>query len=1110
MKKVFLLSIYLLCFISSNFCQNRRIKFDHINLDDGLSQSSITSITQDHKEFMWFGTLDGLNKYDGYSIKVYRNNLKNPYSIPDNSITSLYVDRNGELWVGTTSKGFCRYDKIQDRFITFDNSPANPNKIASNNIKTFFEDSRGSLWIGTKEGLSVMNTDENNSILFKNLIPSQVLKDEKISDNIVKITEGPEGTLYIATTKQILRYDLHNSKLFTYEIAEILPHSEIHTIHLDKELTLWIGTSQGLVVNHISDSKIEVFKHSGAANSLSSNKVTTILEDHNSEIWIGTEKGGLNKFDRIKKTFSSFYHDPSDEQSLSVNHVVTLFQDKAHIVWVGTNLGGINKWNRAAEDLEVFRHNPYDPHSLSSNQVRCIYQDRSGNIWIGTVDGGLNKWNKDQNKFIHYLNSSDNPNSISSNHVRTILEDSDGDFWVGTSGGGLNKFDKRTEKFTSYRHSKYDTHTISDDDIWKIFQDSRDNLWIATMGGGLVLLDKKTMQFKAFKHNEKDPNSISDNNVTSIFEDHSNKLWIGTYGGGLNLFDLDKQIFTHFRFDKNNPYSLGNDRIYSIFEDKEKVLWIGTKGSLNEFERKSKKFIRYTENEGLPNDVIMGILEDKEENLWISTNKGLARFNKKTHKIRNYDVRSGLQSNEFLVGSYCKSYTGEMFFGGIRGFNAFFPDKIKDNPHAPQIVITGFKIFNNEAKLDSNISEKKIIYLTHKDYSFSFDFVALDYIFPEKNQYAYIMEGFENKWNYVKNRRFASYTNLPPGVFRFKVKGSNNDEVWNELGTVITIIVKPALWQTIWFKIAIILLIGLIVYSFFKIRVNRIKAQKAELERLVKLRTAEIVKKNTQLEESRDKIAQQNKEITDSIVYAKRIQTATLPKSEQIKKAIGDIFILLKPKDIVSGDFYWIGQQNAYTIIAAADCTGHGVPGAFMSMLGISLLNKIINEEKFVSPDDILNHLRANVISSLQQKGFFNEAKDGMDITIITINNETRELAFAGANNPMYFIRNNTLEIIKGDSMPIAIYDKMDSFQNHVIKIQENDRFYLFSDGYMDQFGGDKNKKFLSKRFKDLILGIHEKDMEEQKALLDLTIETWKGVNDQIDDILVIGVLIKL
>ncbi len=1107
------LFILLLFLAGPLYSQKDRIKFNKISLEEGLSQSSITCIAQDSKGFMWFGTLDGLNKYDGYHVKIFRSNLEDPHSIPDNSINTIYETNDESLWIGTMSKGVAVYDPVQERFYSIQHDPKDRSSLCNNNVKCIVEDKNGTLWLGTEHGLARLTPDNRDKQVFINYYHNPKDLGSLVSDNINDIELDYSGNLWLATDKGLVKFNISSNSFTHYPHhnknvdAQELNH--INTLYLDKNSTLWLGTNAGLVRMFKASGNFSLYTHNkNAANTISGNKVTSIVEDQDGLLWVGTSKNGLNRFDPEKESFRHYKHDPSDNESLSVNSILTIFQDKSNILWIGTSLGGINKWNRAAEDLDVFRHNPYDPHSLSSSMVRSIYQDRQGTIWIGTVEGGLNKWSVDKSRFIHYQSDPNDPTSISNNHIRTMLEDSRGNFWIGTNGGGIDRMNRKTGEFKNYRHEPDNPKSLSNNFVWKITEDKNGNIWVATFGGGLCHFDVENEEFISYQYDSLNENSISDNRVTTIAEDHTNTLWVGTYGGGLNIFDRKTKEFTCFQYNENDPLSIGHDRIYSIMEDSDGTLWIGTKGSLNKHNRKTNDFKRFTEDNGLPNDVIMGILEDESGYLWISTNRGLSKFDSKNEEFRNYDVRDGLQSNEFLVNSYCKAKDSEMFFGGINGFNAFHPKNIKDNPHIPPIVITGFQIFNKEVKLDTSISEKKVINLSWRDHTFSFDFVALDYIFPEKNQYAYKMEGFDDEWNRVGTRRFASYTNLPPGEYTFKVIGSNNDEVWNKTGTEMKVIIHPAFWQTRIFKVTVVVVIALTILLIFRMRVRNIKRQKQELERLVKLRTAEVVSQKEEIEQQRDRIAFQKQEITDSIVYAKRIQKATLSSSAQVKGSISNYFVLLKPKDIVSGDFYWIGRQDNALIIAAADCTGHGVPGAFMSMLGISFLNKIVNEKKILEPTDILNRLRHNIIHSLRQKGIGDSSRDGMDMALITIDIENQVLKFAGANNPLYYIRDKKINIIKGDKMPIAIYDIMEPFTTHNIKIRKDDLFYIFSDGYADQFGGKKGKKFMYKRFRQLLVEISNYSMNEQKQILNSTIEEWKGENEQVDDILVIGVRI--
>jgi len=1122
------------------FAQKNRIKFDNISLEEGLSQSTVLSILQDSRGFMWFATLDGLNKYDGYTITAYRHKPADIHSIADNALNTIFEDSYHTLWIGTRSGGVSQYDRLKDKFINYQNDTRDSSTICDNNVISIFEDSENNLWFGTNSGLSVIFKADRARCKFTNLSYLPNFSETSLSEKINKITADKNGNLWLATNKGVVMYNHRTKEIKTFKNTIFnIPTVNANIINwliIDNKNQLWTATNEGVFIRNIVTG--EQIKHlyyiPGNVNSLTSNSITSILQDNEGIFWIGTEKGGLNMYNATNETFFSYKHDPSDNSSLSVDNIRFLYTDKANILWVGTSLGGVNKWNRAAEDLDLFRHNPYDDLSLSSSQVRTIYQDRGGIIWIGTVDGGLNMWDTATNHFIDYQNSESNNFSISSNHIRAIFEDSKGNFWVGTDGGGLNLMDRKTGKFYAFQNNPDKEGTISNNIIWDIFEDSKGNLWIATFGGGLNLYNYETKTFTAFKNDKRNIWSITDNQVTCIYEDNQKNLWIGTYGGGLCKWQEETQTFISYVYKENNETTIGNNRVYSIYQDTNNRLWIGTKGCLNLFDAENEAFIRFDESNGFPNDVFMGILEDEEGNLWVSTNQGLSRFNPETFSIRNYDVRDGLQSNEFLACSYCKADDGEMFFGGINGFNAFYPSHLKDNPHIPEIVITGFKIFNRSVELDTVISEKKYIELKHDQNFLSFDFVALDYIFPEKNQYAYMMVGVDKTWNEVQTRRFAIYNSLPPGSYTFMVKGSNNDEVWNEEGVKIHIVITPAFYQTVIFKVLLVLLGAMIIITIVWARIRSIKIQKERLEEEVKIRTAEVVRQKEDIEEKniileqqkeeieaqrdeieakrdevlkqRDQIAIQKEEIMDSIIYAKRIQTATLPPENFASTKLSEHFTLFRPKDIVSGDFYWTSDAHSdKLIVIAADCTGHGVPGAFMSMLGISFLNKIVNEKSITHPTEILNRLRENIVIALKQKGLMDDAKDGMDIALCSFDLVNNKLYFAGANNPLLFVRNGEMELYKGDKMPIAFFDKMDPFVTHEIDIQKGDCCYIFSDGYQDQFGGPDGKKFKTKKMKEIILANYDKPMDIQKQILEESLNKWMGPHEQVDDILVMG-----
>ncbi len=1130
-----------------NFGQFFRMRFEHLSVTEGLSQSSVYSMAQDSQGFMWFATLDGLNKFDGYQIHTYYSSHK-PGGLPDNVINYVYsTPDKSQLWIGTADNGICLYNNLFDKFITYSNKN-NPKTLIDDHI-TVIEGDKEVLWIGTEQGLSKFN--QKDSIWSNFTTNNSVLKN----DYITTLLLDKKDNLWIGTPEGLYIFDIITSQFKLIDITNELPDNFVSSLDLDVYGNVWIGTHNGILYYNSSTG---VFQHIEEIENLPDKYITDLKSDFENILWIGTKNAGLVRFDPVTKNILIFQNNPTDVNSLSVNSILDLYEDNANILWIGTSLGGVDKWNRAAQELLVFRHNPYNDQSLSSSRVRSIFQDKNGTIWIGTVDGGINKWDKKIQKFVSLKSETDKPNSLPDNHIRAIYQDYKGRMWLGTAGNGLCILDTNTMKVVKhFKNNPSDSNSLPFNAIWRIIEDKDNEMWIATYGGGICKLIEKdnNIFFKSYKHNPENQYSISNDFCTTIKCDRKGRIWIGT-NEGLNLFDKKTEKFTVFKNDIKDSTTISNNRIYSILEAEDGTIWIGTKGGLNKY-NEDGTFSYYTkDSHDLANNVIMGILEDTQNNLWLTTNQGLCKFNPKTLKTRTYDVKDGIQSNEFLVGSYLRTKDNMFIVGGINGFNAFYPEKIKDNKNIPSVVITEMMISNEKYNLDTNISCKNYIELSNQQNDLTFKFVAIDYILPEKNQYAYKLEGYDKDWIYCKYEKSAKYTNLKPGYYTFIVKGSNNDLVWNEEGSRIRIYIKPAFYQTLAFKIALPLLILFIIFMIAWLRIRNVQRQKELLQKEVDRQTKEIrhqkdeiMKKNDILEEQKDEIMKKNdvlsqqkeeiiaqrdeieeqrqiaiaqrdeisrhkKDIEDSIHYAKRIQSAALPENKYLQLLFPEYFIFFRPRDIVSGDFYWATQKNGKLIAVAADCTGHGVPGAFMSMLGISFLHKIVNEKDVTEPDKILNRLRTNVISSLHQT-VEGEAKDGMDITVSVIDYKNMTLEIAAANNPLYFIRNQKLTEYPADKMPIAIYDDMKPFSKHVLNFQKGDVIYMFSDGFADQFGGPKSKKFRYSALQTLFLKIHQEPMDYQKRYIEDTLSRWMEFPDpytnssqqiQIDDIIIFGI----
>ncbi|MFC2086502.1 two-component regulator propeller domain-containing protein, partial [Bacteroidota bacterium] len=927
-----------------------------------------------------------------------------------------------------------------------------------NTVNTIFEDHDKNIWVGTANGLNKLKGNKNVFLHFQH-DPSNL---KSISDN------------------------------------------EVLSIVEDRNGYLWIATGGGGL--NKMDVKTGVFTNwqpGSDPNSISSIYINSLIFDHQNNLWLGTWNG-LNKYNPKEDKFIKWLSDDLNSASISNNNINVIYEDNTSIIWIGTYGSGIDKFYNEAPKFKHYKNIPREINCLNNNTVWSLFEDHEEILWIGT-DKGLNKFDRKNNQFNHFIYDENNPNSISENYVYCIYEDSENNLWVGTWSGGLNKFNRETEKFTRFKPEKNNPNSISSIIINTIKEDHEGNIWFG-MANGII---KYSMASHKFEQLDNIPGSdnLKTIGVLSIFFDQKNNLWIGSDGHGLFKIEFSSNTISHFINDPKNLASLSSNVIFSIHEDLRNNIWIGTEAGLNILDQKTQVFTLISEKDGLPNDVVYGILANKENEIWLSTNNGLSQivFNVETVKeihITNYDVSDNLQSNEFNLGAYFQNQKGEMFFGGINGFNIFSPDSIKKVKTLPEIVITDFKISNRTVNvehksktsfaLEKTIDETKKITISHNQKILSFEFAALHYINPMKNKYAYKLDGFENDWKYIDaNRRFVTYTNLDPGNYRLMVKATNNDGLWQE-PAILEITITPPFWMTIWFYTIIAFLIFIMIRIYIKLRERNLKIKNISLEETVNQRTREISK--------------QKKEITDSIVYSKHIQNAILPDKKTISQIIPNSFIFYLPREIIGGDFYWLIQKGSKIFIAVADCTGHGVPGALMSMLGITFLGEIVLTHKRTDPAKILNLLREKIISSLHQTQDEESSRDGMDISICVIDTKKSKLLYAGANQPITICNNGNLKEYMPDKMPIRQHHMKDkSFATREIELLENDIIYMYSDGYADQFGGEDGRKLLKSNFRKILANASKIRIEEQLQYIAKTFDDWKKDQDQIDDVLVLG-----
>lgn len=1122
--RIVFLSIFL---FTSTLAHSQRnsISFENISTGQGLSQSTVTCIFQDSRGFMWFGTRDGLNKYDGYKFTIYKEDPEKEGSLSNSNVFDILEDEKGNIWVATWGGGLNVYDRTKGFFRSFRHNENDSTSISNDALHCLAIDG-DDLWIGTNIGLNKFNVK---------------------TETFTRYLNNPDDSTSLSNNK-------------------------MESILLDSKGNIWVGTIGGLnLYNKESDNFIRFTHQPGVATSLSNDRVFSLFEDSKENLWVGTYGGGLNKLNKNTKEFTAYKNQPNDPFSLSHNVVKAIEEDENGSLWIGTENGGLNIFDKKTQRFISHTHDEKDIESLRNNSIYSIYKDQKGNMWIGTYSGGIDFFNRDSDKFFHYKNTS-SPYSLSNNTVSAIYEDSKANIWIGTDGGGLNLFDINTGTFSSYKHEPGNNKSIGGDFLLSVIEDSRGELWIGTYGSGITVFNKEENQFRHYKNNPNDPKSLSSNNAWSMIEDREENVWIGTFGQGLERYDRENDSFIHYKHDPNNPQSLSENFIHVVFEDREGNiivglnaggidiydkksgsfsnikpkdkdpnslsnstvncfyedelgnLWVGTQSGLNYWDRKSNTFKVYKTKDGLPSDKIWGILPDKNNDLWISTNSGLSRFNLSTKTFKNYDIEDGLQSNEFSKG-YCRTKSGHMYFGGINGFNAFLPETIKSNhPYDPNILITDFEILNakvpikgpnvKDSPLEKHINETENIVLSYDDAVISFEFASMNFVDQKKKKYSYILEGFDKGWNEIESKNNITYTNLDPGQYTLKLKGLNNEGEWSDKIRYLNITITPPYWRTWWFKGLLVIFSFGGISAIFLVRMNIVKKQKDLLEKQVLLRTLELQNANVELtgqkeeiDHQKEKIEELYTDIKDSIRAAQVIQDSILPSSEYIKKYLPEIFILNKPKDLVSGDFYWFEAHENKILIAAVDCTGHGVSGAFMSIHGHHLLNQAVHNGSNYSPSEILDQLNQGIIYELHQDEGKAKTYDGMDIALCVIDKENMCLEFAGANSPLYIVRDGDVIQIKPNkfSVGLSVNGEIKRFNNNKLPLQKGDTCYIFSDGYADQLGGADSEKFMYFRFRELLISFNDQPMEVQKSALDDAFNKWKGANEQLDDILVIG-----
>ncbi len=820
----------------------------HYGVENGLSQNSIQVIYQDQTGFLWVGTEDGLNRFDGYAFNVYRQNPGDSSAISGWDIYSIVQGTDGAIWVGT-SQGLNRYDPTSGKFSRYLHDDNDPGSLINNSVQALYQDASGTLWIGTASGLDQFDPAGGK------FVHVSMPGDSPARPSVYSITTfyaDHQGILWIGTNKGLLGYETVGHKFRVYRSNSDgagITFDAVSSIFGDSQDTLWIGTSHGLIEFDPTADHPTLFTHTALdPASLIDNRVLTTYIDRAGELWVGT-RGGLDRFDAQDQHFIHYRNDPVDPTSLSSDLVGSIFEDRGGVLWFGTLDGGLNKYDRSQDEFEYYHHINHDPQSLSGDVIFPITPSPNGNVWIGSYREGLNLFDPATGRSEHFVNDPADPGSLLSNEVISAYLDRQGTLWVGTDEG-LDRLDPGSSIFKHYvpDATALDT-SIPSGPVYAILQDSRSIYWIGT-SHGIREFDPQSGVFRQFTDVFGNSAGLADGAVRAIYQDRSGELWFGTDAQGLFRLDETTGKLDQFTNDPGSASSFMYAPILDVYEDSHGIIWVATDGGgLHSFNPEKNTSAQYLQGNGLPGDVVYGVLEDRSGDLWLSTDFGIARLDPATGHFDTYTIEDGLQGNQFDNSAFAIGKDGRLYFGGMHGLTVFDPAEIVKNKLVPPVEITAIKTATGQPVDPAQSSDmQQKITISYPQDSFAFSFTALSYSKTDRNQYKYQLEGYDNGWHDAGTDNRASYSNLPAGNYTLHVIGSNSDGIWNAQGASVKIDVIPPFWQTWPFRGLVLAVLIAISVLAFKWTMRRIYAQKAELERVVQERTSALMKQNQGLE----------------------------------------------------------------------------------------------------------------------------------------------------------------------------------------------------------------------------------------------------------------------
>ena len=826
------------------------MRFERLGLDDGLSQQAVLAIIQDTQGFMWFGTEDGLDRFDGYAFQHLRQ-TRDLSGLPDAFVTDVQLDSLGRLWVGTDGGAVVWRDADGPEFHSILTGVAASSARGIEYVRVIHFDRSGRLWIGTREaGLARFDPRGSRLSRFRHQ-PDQ--PGSLGDDSVFALLEDHNGAIWVGTRTGLDRLDPVKGT-FQHIVLDPRNPVRVHALAEDRRGMLWVGTETGLVQLNPTTGLQLMFHHDGAdAHSLPAEQVLALHIDSRQRLWVGTT-GGLALFDRASGAFDTYHNDPADPYSLPDDHILTLHEDRTGLLWIGTRFGGVARWN--PRTWSFGQHTAGAEEGMPSRNVMAFTQDKAGRLWVATFGGGVTIVDPRSGR----PRTLRRGQGLSDDKVMALLTDHEGMVWAGTMTGGLDRIEPHTLEVTAFNHDPNDLHSLSAPGVMSLMEDSSSRLWIGTYGGGLSRLDRTTGRFQNYLPDAADPNTLSASRVTALAQDPTGRVWVGTDGGGLNVLDPDSARFFHLTHEAQQPRSLASSTVYSIYVDRKGTVWVGTRSGLDRvvgsaLVPEAIRFDNFNGRNGIANDTIYGIHADAEGRLWLSTNYGLVRFDPASGQVRSFHRGHGLQEEEYNFGAHYESPAGRLFFGGAKGYNAFDPGAVLFNTSPPPIVLTEVLEMGKTVPLTSRFMMPRLHY---RDVV-SFEFAALDFAAPRANSFAFRLEGFDREWEQAGTRHRVTYTNLPDGHYTLRVRAANPDGVWNEEGFELPFDVDPPAWLSRWAYVGYALLLAAIIalcWAGHRRSLIREARYSERLKEEVRVRTRELAARNVELQDVNNRLEQ--------------------------------------------------------------------------------------------------------------------------------------------------------------------------------------------------------------------------------------------------------------